>query len=140
MKGLCPHGRSIGHVCLKCPSGTAEACLPVSGYDGDVYTVIANEGISFYGEQMNSGLDCDYYDFPESIHCAQDLIEYLGLNFAEGNIVKSFVRQYGPKTKETDPKYEVEKRYFFAKREYERMCNMPNREEARQRLSNGSKA
>ena len=88
---------------------------------------------------MNSGLDCDYYDFPESIHSAQDMIEWLNLNFANGNILKSLIRESGAATKETDTLYEAEKRYFFAGRELERVRNLPCGEEARQRLSNGSK-
>ena len=101
--------------------------------DQNVYHVIAQE------DKMNSGLDCDYYDFPESIHSAQDMIEWLNLNFANGNILKSLIRESGAATKETDTLYEAEKRYFFAGRELERVRNLPSGEEARQRLSNGSK-
>ena len=89
-------------------------------YDGDrefrEHTIIG-KGV----ERKPTGLDAAYYDLPENIHSAQDLIEYLGLNFANGNILKSLVRQHGSTTKETDELYETEKRYYFAKRELERV-------------------
>ena len=74
-------------------------------------------------ETKPSGLDAAYYDFPDGMKSAQDLIEHLGLDFANGNILKSLVRQYGPKTKLTHAKYEAEKRYFFAKRHLARFEN-----------------
>ena len=135
MKGLCPHDRSIGHVCLECPSGTAEGEDDVQVYPP--YKTIEQE------VKMNSGLDCDYYDFPENIHCAQDMIEWLGLNFAEGNILKSLVRQYGAETKETEAIYEAQKRFYFASRELERVSGLPSREAARLRgthVAEGEKA
>ena len=144
MKGLCPHDRSIGHVCLKCPSGTAEEM--VWGHQETTYPlgscahpVNSWADACIVNSKMNSGLDCDYYDFPESIHSAQDMIEWLNLNFANGNILKSLIRESGAATKETDTLYEAEKRYFFAGRELERVRNLPCGEEARQRLSNGVK-
>ena len=136
MNELCPHGRVAGHVCLDCKSGTAEAYVdpydePIGScteigptgeeemkdivYDGDrefrEHTIIG-KGV----ERQPTGLDAAYYDLPENIRSAQDLIEYLGLNFANGNILKSLVRQYGSTTKETDELYETEKRFYFAKR------------------------
>ena len=96
-------------------------------------------GMPLKEQQMNSGLDCDYYDFPENIHCAQDMIEWLNLNFANGNILKSLIRESGAETKETDSLYEAEKRYFFAGRELERVRNLPKREKARGCMSNGIK-
>src|SRR5210317_1873147 len=94
----CPHGKYEGQVCTECPGGI------VKPY-----------------ERKPTGLDAAYYDLPDNIRSAQDLIEYLELNFANGNILKSLVRQYGSTTKETDELYEAEKRYFFAKRELERV-------------------
>ena len=191
MKGLCKHDRSIGHVCLKCPTGTAEEVMgtEIPWVDDEPYRQFVDEivgGIAYIDGQlqpkiegvtyvvedeiiketypdtyfeawskiwgdhnkepaierevkMNSGLDCDYYDFPGNIHSAQDMIEWLNLNFANGNILKSLIRESGAATKETDQLYEAEKRYYFAGRELERVRNLPSGEEARQRLSNGSK-
>jgi hypothetical protein len=59
-------------------------------------------------------LDAPYYDFPA--RNAQELIEYLGLDFTNGNILKSLVREYGPTTKKTTALYEAEKRYYYAHR------------------------
>lgn len=67
-------------------------------------------------QKTNSGLDAGYYDFPEGIRSAQDLIEYLRLDFSNGNILKSLVREHGPQTKGTDALYEAEKRFYFAER------------------------
>jgi len=118
---LCSHGRVAGHVCLDCPMGTAVAY--VDPYDTVVESVrvidLDKEVVNV--ERKPSGLDAAYYDLPQNIHSAQDLIEYLGLNFANGNILKSLVRQHGSTTKETDELYETEKRYYFAKRELERV-------------------
>ena len=90
-------------------------------------------------EQAPTGLDAPYYDIPPSIKCIQDAVEYLNLNFANGNILKSLWRENGTQTKATDALYEAEKRFYFAKRELERVRNLPKREEARGCLSNGEK-
>ena len=68
--------------------------------------------------RCNSGLNSTYYDFPENVRCAQDLIEFLDLNFSQGNILKSLVRENNPNAKkETTPLYESEKRYYYADRD-----------------------
>ena len=66
---------------------------------------------------MPSGLNAPYYDWPETIRCAQDLIEYLNLDFAQGNIIKSIVRENNPNgSKETTAIYEAEKQFFYSER------------------------
>ena len=133
---LCPHGRVVGHVCLDCSTGTAEynPCyigpMEITYHPPEwskpehdnlgVREINLDEEVVTY-ERKPSGLDAAYYDLPENIHSAQDLIEFLGLNFANGNILKSLIRQHGSQTKATDELYETEKRFYFAKRELERV-------------------
>jgi hypothetical protein len=72
-----------------------------------------------------SGLDAPYYDLPDNVRTAQDLIEWLDLNFANGNIFKSLIREHNPDAeKGTDPLYEAEKRLYFATRHYERVRSL----------------
>lgn len=74
-----------------------------------------------------SGLNSEYYDLPTNIHSAQDLIEWLGLDFSNGNILKSLIREHNPgEKKQTDQKYEAEKRLYFAARHYARVSKMPS--------------
>ena len=90
-------------------------------------------------ERPPTGLDAPYYDIPPTVKCIQDAVEYLNLNFANGNILKSLWREHGAQTKNTDALYEAEKRFYFAKRELERVRNLPKREEAGGRLPDGPK-
>jgi hypothetical protein len=126
---LCPHDRSEGAVCIPC----MENGWPAAHKDGDksAYSPRAFAGPFYEGGKkvyegvlnktttdanMGTGLDAPYYDFPKNIHCAQDMIEWLGLDFANGNILKSLIREYGPTTKKTSPLYEAEKRFYFSQR------------------------
>jgi len=86
-------------------------------------------------EREPTGLDAPYYDLPANIHSAQDLIEYLDLDFANGNILKSLIRENGSQTKATDELYEAEKRYYFAERH---LRNVQRKQACRRRLPNGS--
>ena len=104
MTELCPHGRHEGAVCLECDEIDAYIMRLNKNWDGGI-------------ERQPTGLDAPYYDLPPNVRDAQDLIEYLGLNFANGNIMKSLIRQYGSQTKATDDLYEAEKRFYFAQRE-----------------------
>jgi len=62
-----------------------------------------------------SGLNASYYDFDAK--SAQELIEYLGLDFSNGNILKSLIRENNPLAKkDTNELYEAEKRYYYAHR------------------------
>lgn len=110
---LCPHGRHIGAVCVPCEEEAEKRAH-------DMWEKLHPDGIPMPGPQLSptksSGLDAPYYDFPKSITCAQDMIEWLGLDFANGNVLKSLVREYGTTKKKTSALYEAEKRYFFAKR------------------------
>lgn len=72
-----------------------------------------------------SGLDAKYYDIPGHIKDCQDLIEWLKLDFSNGNILKSIVRENNPNaSKETDALYEAEKRFYFASRHLENVRAM----------------
>lgn len=120
----CPHGRHIGAVCIPCAHEEYGEKL-----DGVTFSGLFERGSSQFGnehtqpryEREATGLDAPYYDIPENVRCVQDAIEYLGLNFAQGNILKSLWREHGTTTKGTDPLYEAEKRYYFAKRELDRV-------------------
>ena len=135
---LCPHDRSEGACCGKCaangwPSANKDGDKPYATstlpprafagpfyeggkkvYEGNPERDRARYDAGFRSEP--SGLDAPYYDFPKNIHCAQDMIEWLGLDFANGNILKSLIREYGPTTKKTSPLYEAEKRFYFSQR------------------------
>ena len=68
-------------------------------------------------KKQESGLDAPYYDFPDNIHSAMDLIEWLNLDFSQGNILKSIIRENNPNAKKkTSPIYEAEKQYYYAER------------------------
>ena len=147
MNEICNHGRVAGHTCLDCPDGVASEgewldCSkdytirvrdnPAGQVVGDWKPLSSLNEVEIC-ERQPTGLDAPYYDLPENIHSAQDLIEYLDLNFANGNILKSLVRQYGSATKNTEEIYEAEKRYFFAERELRRVQKA---KEVRRRLPN----
>jgi hypothetical protein len=114
IEGLCPHGRHEGAVCVPCAEQDAETTK----------VTITSRQPSFESGRA-SGMDAKYYDIPQFIKCAQDLIEWLNLDFASGNILKSLIRENNPDVqKETDTLYEAEKRYYFSKRHLERVRNL----------------
>jgi hypothetical protein len=68
-------------------------------------------------KKKESGLDAPYYDFPDNIHSAMDLIEWLNLGFSQGNVLKSIIRENNPNAKKkTSPIYEAEKQYYYSER------------------------
>ena len=138
----CAHGRHIGAYCEQCVEEQLEdfpnhywtpphkeidetvldslldaAEIGSLATEEELKEKIANDAF----ERQATGLDAPYYDLPDNIHSTQDLIEYLDLNFANGNILKSLIRQYGSQTKATEDIYEAQKRYYFAKRELQRV-------------------
>ena len=139
MSELCPHGRIWTAFCAPCAAqvegySVSRTEMPEVVEAQDKLTkryrdIVDKDYIE--AERTPTGLDAQYYDLPDNIKSAQDLIEYLGLNFANGNILKSLVRQYGSATKGTDEIYEVEKRFFFAQRELQRV---QREKEVRRRL------
>ena len=134
MNEICNHGRVVGHTCLECPDGVAsDFIVELDDEFNHQIELLKRERADEKCERQPTGLDAPYYDLPENIHSAQDLIEYLDLNFANGNILKSLVRQYGSATKNTEEIYEAEKRYFFAERELRRVQKA---KEVRRRLPN----
>ena len=99
----CPHGRHKGAYC--------EPCAEEEHVDPVYMTPERVE------KQEQSGLDAPYYDIPEHVKCAQDLIEWLNLDFAQGNILKSIIRENNPNAqKKTTPIYEAEKQYYYSER------------------------
>lgn len=123
---LCPHGRHVGAVCLPC-----EEEKLIYGKDPE-YEYVDPYDSPLNWEWENTGLDAKYYDIPGFIKDCQDLIEWLGLDFSNGNILKSLVREHNPDGgKETDALYEAEKRYYFASRHLERVRNMQKKKDRR---------
>lgn len=129
LEGMCPHGKIETAFCEPCEEekwGTFDS--NDLRWENDTITAKA----VFMGyEQQPTGLHADYYDLPDNVKSAQDLIEYLNLNFANGNILKSLIRQHGTQTKATEEIYEAEKRYYFAERELRRVRR---NQEVRRRL------
>jgi len=108
---LCPHGRHNTAVCIPCAE--------------EEYVDPFDMKPEHVEEKQNNGLDAEYYDLPENVRCVQDLIEWLKLDFSNGNILKSIVREHNPDDKKhTDALYEAEKRYFFASRHLQRVRNL----------------
>ena len=95
---LCPHGRITTAYCEPCKAQEYAGAMPPTA-------------------DPQNGLNATYYDFPP-MTTAQDMIEYLDLNFSQGNILKSLIRENNPNAKkETTTLYEAEKRFFYAKRD-----------------------
>ena len=107
---LCPHGRISGAYC--------EPCAEVKAND-----MWENMERWSAKPQLSpiTGMNASYYDWPNTIKCAQDLIEYLELDFNQGNILKSLVRSNGPSKKKTTSEYEAEKRYYYAEGDLRRV-------------------
>lgn len=72
----------------------------------------------------NNGGSTDYYDFPENAKCVMDLIEIFGMNFSQGNILKSAYCLNRGRHDGTNMERELNKIIFFAKRELERISNI----------------
>lgn len=107
---LCPHGRHVGAYCEPC----AEDKLDLSIFDYVDPFDMKPERVE---KKQESGLDAPYYDFPANIHSAMDLIEWLNLDFSQGNILKSIIRENNPNAKKkTTPLYEAEKQYYYSER------------------------
>ena len=130
---MCPHGRHVGAVCIPCAEEAGMAPNSGTGLGLGAFLDVnwklrddekpARENVKKTAQP--SGLDAEYYDLPDNVRTAQDLIEWLDLNFSNGNIVKSMIREYNPNvSKETDALYEAEKRYFFASRHLQRVRQM----------------
>ena len=111
----CPHGRHIGGVCIPCAEEAGGKLTVNTDTDWEYDPKLSEP----------SGLDAKYYDIPGHILDCQDLIEWLNLDFANGNILKSIVRENNPyAAKETDELYEAEKRFYFASRHLEKVRRM----------------
>ena len=123
----CGHGRHKGPYCHACE---AERMLEVDyGITSNPYEDVCVHGLPLDGycayceeePPKPSGLDASYYDLPENVKCVQDMIEWLNLDFANGNILKSLVRE---NEKGTTALYEAEKRFYFSKRHLSRVRKM----------------
>ena len=95
---MCEHGRHIGAVCLPCAEKEMIYDKSVEFGVADYYNPpdyvdpfdMKPERVE---KKQESGLDAPYYDFPDNIHSAMDLIEWLNLDFSQGNILKSIIRE-----------------------------------------------
>lgn len=120
--GLCIHGRSEGAVCIPCAEEDYSIQKGATGLDDGKATGSTSDVGSTPTASTKSGLNALYYDFPENIRTTMDLIEWLDLDFAQGNILKSIIRENNPNVKkETTPLYEAEKQFYYAER---RLRNM----------------
>ena len=124
---MCEHGRHIGAVCLPCAEKKMIYDKSVEFGVADYYNsrhIPEEEYVDPYDtfsqpveKKQESGLDAPYYDFPDNIHSAMDLIEWLNLDFSQGNILKSIIRENNPNArKKTTPIYEAEKQYYYSHR------------------------
>ena len=116
MSELCPHGRLTTAFCEPC------------GFDKQTAEFLAMDkpaGKIVKKSDQPSGSDAPYYDFPEGIRTTMDMIEWLELDFGNGNILKSLVRENNPDAKkETTALYEAEKRFYYAQRHLRRVSAM----------------
>lgn len=122
---LCPHGR---HYDPEDPSAGA-VCEPCREQEENPLDWVWVDGV----KERQSGMNASYYDFPCTN--AQELIEWLDLDFANANILKSLIRENNPLAKKnTDELYEAEKKYYYALRN----LNKANAayEEAKERYAN----
>ena len=134
MSELCPHGRLTTAFCEPCAHDKIageSGWLEIKGESP--WSINISQEYSV--EREPTGLDAPYYDLPKNIHSAQDLIEYLRLDFANGNILKSLIREHGAQTKTTDTLYEAQKRFYFAERHLRRV---QKDQEVRRRLPNAT--
>ena len=112
---MCEHGRHIGSVCLPCAE--KEMIYDKNPDDRFEYVDPYDMKPERVEKQQESGLDAPYYDFPDTIHSAMDLIEWLNLDFSQGNILKSIIRENNPNAKKkTTAIYEAEKQYYYSSR------------------------
>jgi hypothetical protein len=130
---LCQHGRHRGAVCLECDevdSFLKNGLIFDPRHTWPTYTVREDGYMQLEKPAMKNskkteqpnGLDAEYYDLPDTVRTAQDMIEWLNLNFANGNILKSLIRENNPDAqKETTELYEAEKRFFYAERHLRRV-------------------
>lgn len=82
------------------------------------------EKIQDFDSSKNNGGSTDYYDFPENAKCVMDLIEIFGMNFSQGNILKSAYCLNRGRHDGTNMERELNKIIFFAKRELERISKV----------------
>ena len=101
---MCPHGRHVGALCLECGEDYIDAYQKPAGKIDEKVT-------------QPSGLDAPYYNIPDDVNTMQDMIEWLELDFSNGNILKSIVRENNPNAKkESTSLYEAQKRFYYAER------------------------
>ena len=118
---MCSHGRHVGALCEPC--GMDELSSAPSTLD----RLKAKNPAKKIPKKVTqpSGLDAPYYNIPDNVNTMQDMIEWLELDFGNGNILKSLVRENNPDAKkETTALYEAEKRFYYAQRHLRRVSAM----------------
>ena len=70
---------------------------------------------------VSDGSKNKFYQIPEWVEDCDDLAEYLSLNSAMGNILKTMWVNIGVRHDGTDPLREAKKRVHYASRELERI-------------------
>ena len=140
MSELCPHGRIMTAFCEPCSQLQLESETYLSQEElaekvcGKIDEKVTQPKGPYPGQDLSdfydipkqpSGLDAPYYNIPDDVHTMQDMIEWLELDFGNGNILKSIVREYNPDAqKETTELYEAEKRFYYASRHLRRVRAM----------------
>lgn len=131
---LCPHGRLATAFCEPCGMEVTDHKhvwtfgADDTGYDYCLRCPAKRKRRSGNFEEKSvqpDGSDAKYYDFPEGLRTTMDLIEWLNLDFSNGNILKSLVREHNPDAKkETTALYEAQKRVYYAERNLRRVSKM----------------
>ena len=136
----CPHGRLTTAYCGTCAEAIQgatedEVCKHVwtfgaddTGNDYCLRCPAKRKKLSGNFEEkvmQPDGSDAKYYDFPDGLRTTMDMIEWLNLDFSNGNILKSLVRENNPNAKkETTALYEAQKRLYYAERNLRRVSKM----------------
>ena len=72
-------------------------------------------------EIISDGGKNSFYEIPNTVNDVDDLCEYLELNFAQGNILKSLWINKGQRHKGTNELREAKKRVHYSQRELNRI-------------------
>jgi hypothetical protein len=88
---------------------------------GDCYDTNLKELDFIIEDVISDGGKNNFYQIPEWVNDVDDLCEYLELNFASGNILKSLWANKGKRHAATDSIREAKKRVHYANRELDRL-------------------
>lgn len=126
--GNCKYGEEEESFCVQdnapeCTAPTFALWEPKEIKQSSVYTTqefMMEESISNNNSRNNGG-STDYYIFPGWIKETQDLIEWRGMNFAQGNMCKAVCTFNAGRHTGTSYERELNKIIWYANRELERI-------------------